>query len=102
MDTTCDCPNRQVACLETVLARNALGLVNLDCCWVSSTLILSSGMILTFSMLIGGTISDVEGNPPGRNGHWDKHGKWHDDRWGYASSLLGGKAVADEQVTITQ
>jgi hypothetical protein len=57
------------------------------------------------SLLIGGGISDVENNPPGRSGHWDKHGKWHDDRWGYASRLLGkgqAEAATMEQVVVME
>ncbi|WVQ81337.1 hypothetical protein IAT38_003460 [Cryptococcus sp. DSM 104549] len=35
---------------------------------------------LLLGMMIGGGVSDVENNPPGRHGHWDKHGEWHDDK----------------------
>ncbi|KAK8844144.1 hypothetical protein IAR55_006938 [Kwoniella newhampshirensis] len=30
-------------------------------------------------LIIGGGVSDVESNPTGRHGHWDKHGEWHGD-----------------------
>jgi hypothetical protein len=36
-------------------------------------------------MVIGGGVSDVSHNPPGRHGHWTKHGEWHNDV--YASPL---------------
>ncbi|GFZ47054.1 hypothetical protein JCM24511_04795 [Saitozyma sp. JCM 24511] len=31
-------------------------------------------------LLIGGGASDVSRNPPGRHGHWDNNGEWHEDR----------------------
>jgi hypothetical protein len=36
-------------------------------------------LTLIRSLLVGGGISDIEQNPPGRQGHWGRHGKWHDD-----------------------
>lgn len=56
------------------------------------------------SLLIGGGINEVE-DPSGRNGHWDKHGKWHDDRWGYASSFFGkgrGESVEGSKVVLME
>ncbi|WVN87823.1 uncharacterized protein L203_103018 [Cryptococcus depauperatus CBS 7841] len=34
---------------------------------------------IAIGLLIGGGFSDMEHNPLGRHGHWDKHGEWHND-----------------------
>ncbi|WWD21196.1 hypothetical protein CI109_105680 [Kwoniella shandongensis] len=34
---------------------------------------------IAIGLIIGGGVSDVETNPSGRHGHWDKHGEWHND-----------------------
>jgi hypothetical protein len=48
-------------------------------------------MLTLCRLLIGGGMSDIEQNPPGRHGHWGKHGRWHED-------ISGAVSVASEQV----
>ncbi|ORX39364.1 hypothetical protein BD324DRAFT_619399 [Kockovaella imperatae] len=31
------------------------------------------------AVILGGGMSDMRHAPMGRHGHWDKHGKWHED-----------------------
>jgi hypothetical protein len=39
-----------------------------------------TSLTIPYSLLIGGGASDVSRNPPGRHGHWDNNGEWHEDR----------------------
>ncbi|ORY28831.1 hypothetical protein BCR39DRAFT_505773 [Naematelia encephala] len=44
---------------------------------------------ILIGLIIGGGVNDVNSEPVGRHGHWDRNGDWHDDRQGV--SIGGGR-----------
>jgi len=40
-------------------------------------------------LIVGGGVSDVETNPRGRQGRWDKHGRWREDGVRIGSEMTG-------------